>query len=227
MHKKNWLNLLLAMLGVVLLIGCVNPAVREWPEMHGRVVDQQTGEPIPDTFVVVTWVGNIATAFVDSRTDCFHGYVTRSDTDGWYSIPAWTNEGQFAHAGNQRVEAFAYKHNHHEPEEMAEIRLQGRTRNHIASDLGVIVLVKDSEDITQDEKLNKLWLMHGQVDCVEAPDRDTIALYRLIEDEAKEQGFAKGYAATIENMRYGREVREFGEQEAYKRHLERINKKYE
>ena len=56
--------------------------------IDGRVVDSETGAPIPGALVIVEWTGDIGGP-VQSSQVCFHLEVVSTDQEGRYHVPAW------------------------------------------------------------------------------------------------------------------------------------------
>lgn len=56
--------------------------------IHGKVVDEQTGQPVPNAIVVARWRGDLF-AFVESQTVCVHVDTATTDEKGQYRLPAW------------------------------------------------------------------------------------------------------------------------------------------
>jgi hypothetical protein len=82
--------------------------------MDGRVVDSETGAPIPGALVIVEWKGDIGGP-VQSSQVCFHLEVVRTDDEGRYHVPAWHRrpaadwEGGFYGVRNTEVTRRTYR----------------------------------------------------------------------------------------------------------------------
>ena len=82
--------------------------------MDGRVVDSETGAPIPGALVIVEWKGDIGGP-VQSSQVCFHLEVVRTDEEGRYHVPAWHRrpaadwEGGFYGVRNTEVTRRTYR----------------------------------------------------------------------------------------------------------------------
>jgi hypothetical protein len=82
--------------------------------MEGRVVDSETGAPIPGALVIVEWKGDIGGP-VQSSQVCFHLEVVRTDEEGRYHVPAWHRrpaadwEGGFYGVRNTEVTRRTYR----------------------------------------------------------------------------------------------------------------------
>jgi hypothetical protein len=82
--------------------------------MDGRVIDKETGKPIPGALVIVEWSGAVGGPVQSSRV-CFHLEVVSTDADGRYHVPAWSRspasdaEGGFFGIRNVEVTRRTYK----------------------------------------------------------------------------------------------------------------------
>ena len=84
-RQKSWIYLFLCT--IYLAAGCAGPGTRsEWPEMHGRVLDADTKQPVAGTIIVAFWEGYGGHAEI-----CFHSETVITDKNGEYLIPAWEN----------------------------------------------------------------------------------------------------------------------------------------
>lgn len=224
MIKNNWWCAILVTLNVLLLIGCVNPAVSEWPEMHGKVVERGAGKPVSDAYVVVRWIGSFPVAWVDAQTSCFHVYVTRSDKNGVFTVPIWHNETESARSGQQFVRVHAYKPGYYEAEEMADARLnEVSSKTRIVEDLGRYLLAPLTPHMSDNEQMDRLLRLHGNMSCgaVDNSDVSLIEVYRLMEKQAGALHFAQNYSSILDELRYRREILELGHEEATTRYMER------
>ena len=98
--------------------------------MDGRVVDAETGAPIPGALVIAEWSGDIGGP-VQSSEVCFHMEVATTDAEGRYHIPGWSRrpvadwEGGFFGVRNVEVSRRTYKagytHFKYEPDNSANI----------------------------------------------------------------------------------------------------------
>ena len=79
-------------------------------QINGQVLEERTGQPIPDAIVVVTWKGDWW-AVVESSTVCYHVETARTDAQGKYHIPAWSSPWKVENliVFNREVYADAYK----------------------------------------------------------------------------------------------------------------------
>jgi hypothetical protein len=96
----------------IMLTGCT--MIVSGCEMNGRVVDRETGAPIPGALVIAEWKGDIGGP-VQSSSVCFHLEVVTTDAEGRYHIPGWArrpatdSEGGFFGVRNVEVTRTLYK----------------------------------------------------------------------------------------------------------------------
>jgi hypothetical protein len=57
----------------------------------GKVLDQDTGKPVPNAMVYVAWHG-VQGGLFNSTSFCYHFGLSVSDSNGNFSVPAWRNE---------------------------------------------------------------------------------------------------------------------------------------
>ena len=108
-------NLVKVILAVVCALASGCTLLLSGSAMDGRVVDSQTGAPIPGALVIVEWKGDIGGP-VQSSQVCFHLEVVRTDEEGRYHVPAWHRrpaadwEGGFYGVRNTEVTRRTYRH---------------------------------------------------------------------------------------------------------------------
>jgi 5-hydroxyisourate hydrolase-like protein (transthyretin family) len=95
----TWLILIL-----MTIISCGSDA-NHWPEKQGHVLDEATGKPVKDAYVVAFWKGIASYA----TEVCFHTESTTTDGKGQFEIPAWTNTGEWLSAKDQYIAITVYK----------------------------------------------------------------------------------------------------------------------
>lgn len=78
--------------------------------INGHVLDEETGKPVADAIVVITWQGNWY-KIVEGSTFCYHVETARTDAEGEYHIPAWSLPWQMEHmtVSSRVVNAEAFK----------------------------------------------------------------------------------------------------------------------
>ena len=89
--------------------------------VSGPVLDADTGKPIADAIVVVSWASDPIGPW--APTICFHIETATSDRDGYYQVPMWWNTPPALMLGSARV-SDAYSANYeavhsHTPEAKA------------------------------------------------------------------------------------------------------------
>jgi hypothetical protein len=99
-------------------------------EMNGRVVDAETGAPIPGALVIAEWSGDVGGP-VQSSQVCFHMEIATTDADGRYHIPGWSRrpvtdwEGGFFGVRNVEISRRTYKagyaHDKYDPNDSENI----------------------------------------------------------------------------------------------------------
>jgi len=107
-------SLVKAALALVLALASGCTLMLSGSAMDGRVVDSETGAPIPGALVIVEWKGDIGGP-VQSSQVCFHLEVVRTDEEGRYHVPAWHRrpaadwEGGFYGVRNTEVTRRTYR----------------------------------------------------------------------------------------------------------------------
>jgi hypothetical protein len=82
--------------GLVLCICAVAlawPLTYSAPEIRARIVDEKTGEPVPDAVVLAQWA--LYSQFIGGGAGYLHRqheFETTTDKNGWFVIPAWGPE---------------------------------------------------------------------------------------------------------------------------------------
>ncbi len=87
--KRNLLFVFSLLSALFALSACATPLTYSAEEIHGQIVDAETGQPIEGAVVVAQWVlfeGGIGHGGHKGR---LHIYETVTDKDGRYFIPAW------------------------------------------------------------------------------------------------------------------------------------------
>ena len=129
-EMKRLVRMLLSAL-VALCGGCT--LVVSGCAMDGRVVDKETGKPIPGALVIVEWSGAVGGPVQSSRL-CFHLEVVPTDANGRYHIPSWSRrpanetEGGFFGVRNVEVTRRTYKAGYeqfqYDPQDQTTILMQ-------------------------------------------------------------------------------------------------------
>ncbi len=104
------------LVAVFCLAACIPTRYFVKPEpVEGVITDYETGDPIPDAFVVARWTGTSGGLGHGGGAICFHVEVTRSDTEGRYFIPPPEIESDYPKYREPRILITAYKQGYREP----------------------------------------------------------------------------------------------------------------
>jgi hypothetical protein len=101
----------LLLLSVVLcLTACIPTRYFVKPEpVEGVIMNYETGEPIPDAFVVARWTGTSGGLGHGGGAICFHVEVTKSDAVGRYYIPPPEIESDYPKYREPQILITSYK----------------------------------------------------------------------------------------------------------------------
>ena len=107
----------LLLLSVVLcLTACIPTRYFVKPEpVEGVITNYETGEPIPDAFVVARWTGTSGGLGHGGGAICFHVEVTKTDAEGRYFIPPPEIESDYPKYREPRILVLAYKPGYRRP----------------------------------------------------------------------------------------------------------------
>ena len=83
--------------------------------VEGVITHYETGEPIPDAFVVARWTGTSGGLGHSGGAICFHVEVTKTDGAGRYYIPVPEIRQEYANYRKPRILITAYKPGYREP----------------------------------------------------------------------------------------------------------------
>ncbi len=75
----------------------------------GRVLDQDTGQPVAGAIVVVRWIGTATKAFVDQHTACYHVETAKTDAEGRYATTSWLEASKYRDLGSKEQRIKVYK----------------------------------------------------------------------------------------------------------------------
>lgn len=90
---------------ILMFTSSCGSSTNDWPARHGQVIDENSETPIEGAHVVAFWKG-IASYATEA---CFHVESTVSDIEGNFTIPAWTNSGEWTALKDQRISFTIYK----------------------------------------------------------------------------------------------------------------------
>lgn len=94
---------------LITLTACALAPAREIPAQTGRVLDEETHQPIEDAIVVLRWQGVGTKAFVDTQTVCYHVESAMSDTYGRYTTMPWKEESRYRDLSMKEMLPTVYK----------------------------------------------------------------------------------------------------------------------
>jgi len=113
-EKTPWAFLLFA--SVILLAACTSGRYSTVAKpVEGVITHYETGEPIPDAFVVARWTGTSGGLGHSGGAICFHVEVTKTDGSGRYYIPVPEIRPEYANYRKPRILITAYKPGYREP----------------------------------------------------------------------------------------------------------------
>jgi len=81
-------TLLTVVIATLVIEGCSQTPIREWPAIEGLVLDSSNGKPVAGVFVITVWKGY---AGPNSQSQYFHQSITITDSIGKFETPAWVN----------------------------------------------------------------------------------------------------------------------------------------
>ena len=94
-HQWKWLAVVFALINS----GCSSSAPPQETVNRGRVIDQDTGRPIPGVVVVGTYRGSVRGS---GATSCNRVESAISDPDGWFELPLDPDAGPLSMEGYHR-----------------------------------------------------------------------------------------------------------------------------
>jgi hypothetical protein len=89
-NKKSWWwlgGIVYFAITAAIVSSCTNFTVGN-NEISGRIVDEDTGRPIKDAIVVVSWTATMSN-FTHGSLVCYHIETAITDANGRYLIPKW------------------------------------------------------------------------------------------------------------------------------------------
>ena len=116
--KKNRFKGVMLLAAVFFLVACIPTRYFVKPEpVEGVITHYETGEPIPDAFVVVRWTGTSGGLGHGGGAICFHVEVTKTDAEGHYFIPPPEIESDYPKYREPRILVLSYKPGYRRPYE--------------------------------------------------------------------------------------------------------------
>jgi hypothetical protein len=164
LYRSNWVKYAQAIASALLATACaVTYTDARYPpeQVNRQVVDAATGRGLEAAFVVFEWDRQEVDIGHGSRVFCYRVEMTRTDTEGRYTIPTW--EGRMGMIRTIYSRRFTRAH---EP---------------IAASKGIDKMKMGSEDFaTRLAELRPLLIR-----CGEDEDRKLLEFYRALLDEAR------------------------------------------
>lgn len=184
-----------------LMAGCALAPPREVPTQTGRVLDEETQQPIEGAIVVVQWSGVTAHTFipVDSRRVCYHAESALSDGNGRFKTRSWEEERQHRGLSGKRAVATAYKAGYR------HVRVDMATGDqYLKMDMGSVkdrleylshIAVSCGADRADQLKLLPFYkaLYQEANNLAETKEEKKKALYRLLDVEQIEIGYDEAW----------------------------------
>jgi hypothetical protein len=113
-YKTPWAIMLFAT--ILLLAACASGGfLKAAQPVEGMITNYETGEPVPDAFVVARWTGTSGGLGHSGGAICFHVEVTRTDAEGQYFIPPPKIRPEYADYRKPRILITAYKPGYRRP----------------------------------------------------------------------------------------------------------------
>ena len=109
LYCRSFIFALVGLFCVLMVPACdTDPGYSSGKELHGVIVNADTGEPIPDAIVVADWITSSGTAG-GSELVCFHVGTATTNAAGEYYMPAWRHKSPFSAKYERSIVIFAYK----------------------------------------------------------------------------------------------------------------------
>ena len=196
-EKTPWAFLLFA--SVILLAACTSGRYSTVAKpVEGVITHYETGEPIPDAFVVARWTGTSGGLGHSGGAICFHVEVTKTDGAGRYYIPVPEIRPEYANYRKPRILITAYKPGYREPSWVNEVPAPSDK------------LINSSE--ISDARIEYLSDVLKNTDCRQASggEKNLLELRREIYQEVKSMGndisdksLISWYLMQVEQLEYG------------------------
>lgn len=106
---QRLISVFVAGLVASVIVGCALAPAHEIPAQTGRVLDEETQQPIEGAIVVLRWQGVGTKAFVDTQTVCYHVESAESDVNGRYTTMPWKEESRYRDLSMKQVLPTVYK----------------------------------------------------------------------------------------------------------------------
>lgn len=194
----------LAWVAVALSTGCALAPPREVPPQTGRVLDEETQQPIEGAIVVLRWQGVGTKAFVDTETVCYHVESAVTDVDGRYATAPWTEESRYRDLSMKSILVSTYRAGYR------QVRMNE----------GISALYLKRDKRRAKERLEYLLVLSSSVSCGSSDGRPDklLTLYDSMYREATSIGGTSIEERKIVNsLHYSRDVFQYGWDAAQKR----------
>ena len=202
----------LLLLSVVLcLTACIPTRYFVKPEpVEGVITNYETGEPIPDAFVVARWTGTSGGLGHGGGAICFHVEVTKTDAKGHYFIPPPEIESDYPKYREPQILVLAYKPGYRRPHEFDYKLWPGEQ------------LITDQE--LPQERIKYLTDVNKNTICMQAgeSERNLLEIYKSLYAEVKVLAVSKEEKIIALSFLQDVEELELEEGEASKRFYERL-----
>lgn len=196
--------IVLAWLMVATLAGCVLAPPREVPPQTGRVLDEETQQPIEGAIVVLRWQGVGTKAFVDTQTVCYHVESAVTDDQGRYVTMPWTEESRYLDLSMKSILVSAYK--------------AGYRQVRMGEGTSALYLKRDKRQAK--ERLGYLLAWSSYVSCGSSDDQPAklLRLYdSMYQEAARISGNSIEERKIVNSLHYSRDVFQYGWDAAQKR----------
>lgn len=199
------ISVFIAVLVASVLVGCALAPAHEIPAQTGRVLDEETQQPIEGAIVVLRWQGVGTKAFVDAQTVCYHVESAESDANGRYTTMPWKEESRYRDLSMKQVLPTVYKAGYR------YMRVDRATGNQY--------LRRDTANV----KVRLEYLDHAAVFCPDAGEdmRKFLPLYKALHAEASKLATTKEEKIEVLHHLKRIEVIEMGSDGAWRRFHER------
>ena len=209
--KMNRFKGVMLLATVFFLVACIPTRYFVKPDpVEGVITHYETGEPIPDAFVVARWTGTSGGLGHGGGSICFHVEVTKTDAEGRYFIPPPEIESDYPKYREPRILVMAYKPGYRRPYWV----------NNVPSPTDQLIT---DQELPQ-ERLRYLTDVNKNTICMQAgeSERNLLDIYKSLYAEAK--GLAVSKEEKIKALSFLQDVEELElkEGEASKRFYERL-----
>ncbi|MDH5444062.1 MAG: carboxypeptidase-like regulatory domain-containing protein [Gammaproteobacteria bacterium] len=212
--KLNNLALLLGIILVAIMLnGCAAPSY--WPEVHGRVLDETTDQPIEGAIVVAKWRGYSSHAFIQVRSTCYHIETATTDKMGRFTFPSRMDG--ISTVQRRFVAYRVYKAGYVTSDKTYEKEIYEKKLKYLKPFNG-----------TNEERLKYLVQFGDVIRCANADDADKklVIVKEKLYNEGRFLPDTKKGLEYADTLLFGFESRKYGREEAHKRRDKRLRKGY-